>query len=87
MDKEEKMSTVIIKIVIKPYTNKELAPIFNTGVRNFRRDMAKIRHHLGVRNGHRWNVKQVEKIMELLGRPYEIIEQDEIITSQIKKAG
>lgn len=68
------MSTVI-RLVIKPYTNKELSVFFNASDRTFRRDMAKIRHHLGERNGHRWNVNQVEKIMELLGRPYEIIEK------------
>ncbi len=68
------MSTVI-RLVIKPYTNKELSVFFNASDRTFRRDMAKIRHHLGERNGHRWNVYQVEKIMELLGRPYEIIEK------------
>lgn len=68
------MSTVI-KLVIKPYTNKELSVFFNASDRTFRRDMAKIRHHLGERNGHRWSVNQVEKIMELLGRPYEIIEK------------
>lgn len=69
------ITTTIIRIVIKPYTNKELAKIFNASERTFRRDMAKIRHHLGERNGHRWNVKQIEKIMELLGRPYEVLEQ------------
>jgi hypothetical protein len=78
------MSTVTIRIVIKPYTNKELAPLFNASERTFRRDMAKIRHHLGKRNGHRWNVHQVERIMELLGRPYEVIEQDQIDTPQLK---
>jgi hypothetical protein len=68
------MSTVI-RLVIKPYTNKELSVFFNASDRTFRRDMAKIRHHLGERNGHRWSVNQVEKIMELLGRPYEIVEK------------
>ena len=67
------MSTVI-RLVIKPYTNKELSVFFNASDRTFSRDMAKISHHLGERNGHRWNVHQIEKIMELLGRPYEIIE-------------
>lgn len=80
------MSTVTIKIVIKPYTNAELAPMFNASDRTFRRDIAKIKHHLGERNGHRWNVKQVEMIMELLGRPYEIIEQDQITTPTQLKA-
>lgn len=69
------VKTTIIRIVIKPYTNKELANIFNASDRTFRRDIAKIRHHLGERNGHRWNVRQIETIMELLGRPYEVIEQ------------
>jgi hypothetical protein len=68
------MSSTIIKLAVKPYTNKELSVFFNASDRTFRRDMAKIRHHLGERNGHRWSVEQVGKIMELFGRPYEIIE-------------
>ncbi len=69
------MKTSVVKIVIKPYTNKELAKIFNTSESTWRRDVAKVRHHLGERIGHRWNVKQVELIMNLLGRPFEIIEE------------
>ncbi len=69
------MKTTVIRIVIKPYTNKELAKIFNASERTFRRDMAKIRHHLTPRNGHRWSVNQVEHIMSLFGRPFEVIEE------------
>ncbi len=69
------MKTNVVKIAIKPYTNKELAKIFNASESTFRREMAKIRHHLTPRNGHRWNVNQVEHIMSLLGRPFEVIEE------------
>ena len=48
---------------------------FNASERTFRRDMAKIRHHLTPRNGHRWSVNQVEHIMSLFGRPFEVIEE------------
>ena len=37
--------------------------------------LSEIKHHLGERIGHRWSVKQVEQIMNLLGRPFEIIEE------------
>ncbi|MFO0357648.1 MAG: hypothetical protein ACK50A_11910 [Sphingobacteriaceae bacterium] len=71
------MKTTVIKVVIKPYTNKELAKIFNASESTHRRRMAKIRHHLGERHGHFWNVKQVEQIMTLLdiGTPFEIIHE------------
>lgn len=69
------MKTTVIKIVIKPYTNKELSKIFNASESTHRRRMVKIRHHLGERIGYFWNVKQVEQIMTLLGRPFEIIEE------------
>ncbi|MBX3164697.1 MAG: hypothetical protein KF900_09455 [Bacteroidetes bacterium] len=65
-----------MSVEVKPYTNKELSGLFNTGERTFRREIAKIKHHLGERNGHRWSVKQVEKIMEILGRPYQVIEEE-----------
>ena len=70
------MAVTIIRVRVIPYTNKDLAQLFNASERTFRRDIARIKHHLGERIGHRWNVTQVEKIMELLGRPYEIIEQE-----------
>ncbi len=69
------MTTTVLKIVIKPYINKELAKIFNASESTHRRDMARIKKHLTPRLGHRYNVKQVEQIMELLGRPYEMIEE------------
>lgn len=76
------MKRTVEKIVIKPYTNKELAPMFNRSPRQWRREMAKVKHQLGSRpnNSHWWSMDQVIKIMELFGRPYEIIEQIEIET-------
>lgn len=86
------MKRTVEKIVIKPYTNKELAPMFNRSPRQWRREIAKIRHHLGQRpnNSHWWDIDQVIKIMELFGRPYEVIEQYDIETplqDALKKAG
>lgn len=71
------MKTTVVKVVIKPYSNKQLAQIFNVSESTHRRRMVKIKHHLGDRVGHFWNVKQVEQIMNLLdfGRPFEIIHE------------
>jgi hypothetical protein len=68
------MSTVI-KLVIKPYTTKELAPLYNMCSRTFRRNIAGIKEQLGERKGHFYNIKQVELIIAHMGRPYEVIEQ------------
>jgi hypothetical protein len=70
------MSTTILKIVVKPYTNKDLGTLFNMSSRTLRRNIVGIKEKLGERRGHFWNIKQVELIMEHIGRPYEIIEQE-----------
>ena len=69
------MSTTILKIVVKPYTNKDLGIMFNMSSRTLRRNIVGIKEKLGERKGHFWNIKQVEMIMEHIGRPYEILEQ------------
>lgn len=69
------MSSTVLKLVIKPYTTKELAPLFNMSSRTFRRNIAGIKELLGVRKGHFYNIKQVEMIIEHMGRPYEVIEK------------
>jgi hypothetical protein len=68
------MGTKVNRLVIKPYSNKELAPIFNRSERAFRREIARLRPKLGERIGHRWSILQVEIIFFELGRPYEIME-------------
>jgi hypothetical protein len=70
------MSTTILKIVVKPYTNKDLGKLFNMSSRTLRRNIVGIKETLGERRGHFWNIKQVEIIMAHIGRPYEIIESD-----------
>jgi hypothetical protein len=80
------MKTVVTKLVVKPYTNKQLAKLFDRSPRQWRREIAQVKHLLGTRpnNGHKWSIDQVIKIMELFGRPYQIIEQDEIQTPKLK---
>lgn len=74
------------KLVVKPYTNKQLAPLFNRSPRQWRREMAKIRMKLGPRpdNSHWWSIEQVIKIFEHFGRPYEIIDYTTIETPELK---
>ena len=68
------MSTVL-KLVVQPYTTQELAPLFNMSSRTFRRNIEGIKDKLGQRRGHYYNIKQVEIIIEHMGRPYEVIEK------------
>ncbi len=72
-----KHGVTVTKIVVKPYSNKELAKLFNRSESTWRREVAKIRHQIEPteRVGHFWSIKQVEQIMSLLGRPYEVIEE------------
>jgi len=82
------MSTLILKIVVKPYTNKDLGKMFNMSTRTLRRNIVGIKEQLGERRGHFWNIKQVEMIMAQIGRPYEIVEKEkEEESNQIEKAG
>lgn len=74
------------KLVIKPYTNKQLAPLMERSERQWRREIAKIKDQLGPRpnNGHLWSIEQVIKIFELFGRPYEIIDNIVIEEQELK---
>jgi uncharacterized Fe-S cluster-containing radical SAM superfamily protein len=64
----------ILKVAIKPYTNKELAQMFNMSTRTFNRNIKAIRGQLGKRMGHFWSIPQIEIILEHMGSPYETIE-------------
>ena len=64
----------ILKIVIKPYTSQELAEMFNASKSTFNRDIKPHREKLGRRIGHRWSVLQVEAILAIFGRPYQVLE-------------
>lgn len=70
-------TVTVTKIVIRPYTNKDLARLFGKSESTWRREVARIRHQIvpSERIGHSWSIKQVEQIMSLLGRPYEVIEE------------
>ncbi len=70
------MKVTVIRVVIKPYSNQDLAKLFNCCSRTIRRDIAPFKALLGERRGHRWSIAQVEIILEKLGRPYEIVEHD-----------
>lgn len=67
------MTTTKERLEIKPYTTQELSVLYNMSSRTFRRNIAGIKEKLGKRIGHFYNVKQVEMIMEHMGRPYELI--------------
>jgi hypothetical protein len=66
------MTTTKERLEIKPYTTQELSVLYNMSSRTFRRNIAGIKEKLGKRIGHFYNVKQVEIIMEHMGRPYEV---------------
>ena len=68
------MGELIMKVVIKPYTTKELGVIYNCSARTVTRDISAFRTELGERKGHRWSDHQVTIIMNYLGRPYIVVD-------------
>jgi hypothetical protein len=65
-----------IELVIKPYTTKDLAPLYNMSTRTFLRNIEGIKEKLGSRKGHFYSIKQVEIIIEHMGIPYKIKEEN-----------
>jgi hypothetical protein len=62
------------EIDIKPYTIAEMALIYRTPLRTFRKWLEPHNITIGKRIGHFYNVKQVEVIFAKLGYPGKIVE-------------
>ena len=75
----------ILRTPIKPYSNKDLARIFECSTKTINRNIKSLRSKLGKRNGHKWDIDQVVMIFEHLGRPYELIELESTINTPIKQ--
>lgn len=54
------------------YTTSELAALYNTQPRQLRKKIMLFKSELGARLGHKWNIKQVQKIFQELGWPLDI---------------
>ena len=78
MKERENVLETIIKVSVGRHTSKELAKIYNTSKSTFNKDLKPYRKQLGRRIGHRWSLKQVELIFNLLSWPYVKVEQYEI---------
>ena len=65
---------VIYKVMVKPYTLKDLCVLYNTTYKVLSRWLLPFHHLLGSRNGRFYSVLQVEIIFAKLGIPYEIKE-------------
>ncbi len=57
-------------IRIQAYTTKELAAIFKTTPKTFRKWIFVIKDQIGVRIGNYFSPKQVKIIVEHLGKPF-----------------
>jgi hypothetical protein len=63
----------IERTVVKPYTTKELAQLFNMSARTLRRNIAGIKAKIGKRKGYFFSVEQVQMIFDQMGgAPYEV---------------
>lgn len=57
------------KIEIKPYSKKELAALYNIGVRSMDTWLKPFEEKIGKRNGWYYNVNQIRYIFDKLGLP------------------
>lgn len=70
------MSITDTILEIKPYTKKELAVIYGISPRSFCTWFKKIEHEIGKKQGKYFTVNQVRLIVETLGLPGTIGEND-----------
>lgn len=57
------------ELLIKQYSKKELAKMYNCDVRTIYRWIKKIEHKIGKSEGHRYSIKQVELILSIWDLP------------------
>ncbi|HXA01895.1 MAG TPA: hypothetical protein VNW99_07905 [Cytophagaceae bacterium] len=63
---------------VKPYRPKELAALYNTCSKTFREQwLAPIKGEIGALNGGYYLIPQVAKIIEIIGLPYFIYQDEE----------
>lgn len=57
------------KIPLRPYKTKELWPHYCDSLRQFQRELKKLAHKLGEKDGHTWKIPQVQIIFAEMGWP------------------
>ena len=67
--------SIVLELVVKPYTTKDLAPLYNMSTRTFLRNIEGIKDKLGARKGHFYSIKQVEIIIEHMGIPISLLKK------------
>lgn len=60
-------------LLLKAYSNKELAAIYEVDVKTFRAWLVPFKEKIGQQIGIYYNIKQVRIIIELLGMPNQYI--------------
>lgn len=55
---------------IQPYTTKELTSHYGTSPKTFRKWLARFKSDLGTRVGNYYSTKQVQIIVDHLGKPF-----------------
>ena len=58
-----------LKVIIRPYTTKELVELYGVSIPTFIKWIKKFEDELGEKQGWFWNIKQVRLIFEKLGKP------------------
>lgn len=68
----------ITKLPLRRYSTTELAPYYGKSPRQFRRELALIKHKYGKLKGQKWEIPQIEMIFADFGRPDIEIETETI---------
>ncbi len=58
-----------VKIQLRPYKTKELAPYYKRSTRQFQRELALVNGKYGKKSGHHWEIPQVLRIFDDYGWP------------------
>ena len=65
------------KIVVQRYSTTELAPLLGRSPRGLRREIAKVKHRYGPREGQKWSPDQLRMILDDFAVKYRIVLMDE----------
>lgn len=69
----------IVKLPLRRYSTTELAPHYGKSPRQFRRELALVKHKYGKLNGQKWEIPQIEMIFADFGRPDIELEEEKTL--------
>jgi hypothetical protein len=65
-------------IEFRPYTFKALCEMYQLGYRAMKKALLPVQDRLGSKPGYYFNVRQVEIIVDLMGPPYQLREDEDL---------